>query len=89
MEGDDQCWFLSAIIAREPIETNVRRAPNPGDLAVVVSTGRDMVATEETVADGVVMTGTGVPGVIVGIVVGTAVLCGVGERDKGICTVFP
>jgi len=89
MEGDDQCWFLSTIIAMEPIETNVRRVPNPGDLAVVVSIGMDTEGAVETVIDAVVTTGIGILEVIVGSVVGTAVLCGVGERDEGICTVLP
>ena len=84
MEGGDQCCFLSTIIAREPRETNVRRVPNPGDPVVVVSTGMGVVGTVEAVADAVVTTGTGVLGVIVGIVVGTAVLCVVGRREGGV-----
>jgi hypothetical protein len=48
-----------------------------------------VVAMVETVADVVVTTGTGVLGVIVGIVVGTAVICVVGRRGEGVCTVLP
>ena len=66
---------------RAPIETRVTIVSNPGDLAVVVAAGTGVVATGEIIADVVVTAGTGVPGVVVGIVAGTVILCVVGGEE--------
>lgn len=75
---------------REGTERNQRQeGTEPGRSGSGCLHGMGVVGTVEAVADAVVTTGTGVLGVIVGIVVGTAVLCVVGRREGGVCTVPP